>query len=409
MFKRDLWHEIFQSINKNKLRSVLSGFTILFAILIFTLLSGISNGLQNTFSDFFSDDVNNTIFIRSGRTSIPYKGNKTGKKINFTNDDYDYVKSEYNNKIQYITARVYKNLTGSYKGKKNNYSIRAVHPDHQYLENTKVTYGRYLNNHDIETKQKYVVIGRLVVADLFGKTPAIGKHINLQGISFQVIGTFEDDGGDNEERQIYMPVTTAQNIFSNKQYINEIRIAYDTKMNFSQTVAFSGNLTKDFKERFSVAPDDQRAIRTVNFAERRRDINQMTFVIGLMVIFIGFGSLIAGIVGISNIMVYIVKERTKELGIRKVLGAKPNSIIMLILLESILITSIAGYAGMLLGIGTLALIGNSLEVYFITDPSVSSSLVASAMLVLIIAGCIAGYLPAKKAAKIKPIVALRND
>ena len=409
MFNSDLWNEIFQSINKNKLRSVLSGFTILFAILIFTLLSGISNGLQNTFSSFFSDDASNTIFIRSGRTSKPYKGNQTGKRINFTNADYEYVKNKYDDNIEYITARVYKNFTGSYKGKKNSYNIRAVHPDHQYLENTKVTYGRYLNTNDINTKQKHIVIGRLVVKDLFGNKNPIGKHVNLQGISFQVIGVFEDDGGDNEERKIYMPVTTAQTIYSNKDYIKEIRIAYDPTMNFGETVAFSKKLTNDFKERFSVAPNDQRAIRTVNYAERRRDINQMTFVIGLMVIFIGFGSLIAGIVGISNIMVYIVKERTKELGIRKVLGAKPRSIVLIILLESIVITSVAGYAGMLLGIGTLSLIGNSLKDYFITDPNVSSSLVISAMFVLIIAGCIAGYLPAKKAAKIKPIVALRND
>ncbi|MDG1803580.1 ABC transporter permease [Flavicella sp.] len=409
MFNTDLWNEIFQSINKNKLRSILSGFTILFAILIFTLLSGISNGLQNTFSGFFSDDASNTIFLRSGRTSKPYKGNQTGKRINFSNEDYEYVKHKYDDKIQFITARVYKNFTGSYKGKKNDYNIRAVHPDHQYLENTKVVYGRYLNNNDIDKKLKYVVIGRLVVEDLFGNKNPIGKQITLQGISFQVIGTFEDDGGDNEERLIYMPVTTAQSIFSNKEYIKEIRIAYSPKMNYAQTLAFSKKLTEDFKERFSVAPNDQRAIRTVNFAERRRDINQMTFVIGLMVIFIGFGSLIAGIVGISNIMVYIVKERTKELGIRKVLGAKPGSIVMIILLESIVITSIAGYVGMLIGIGTLSLIGDSLEDYFITDPSVSSNLVVSAMIILIIAGCFAGYLPAKRAARIKPIVALRND
>ena len=409
MFNPDLWSEIFQSINKNKLRSVLSGFTILFAILIFTLLSGISNGLQNTFSGFFSDDASNTITIRSGRTSKPYKGNKTGKRINFTNKDFDYVKNKYEDKIEYITARVYKNFTGSYKGKKNDYNIRAVHPDHQYLENTKVTYGRYLNNNDINSKQKNIVIGRLVVEDLFGLINPIGKHIILQGISFQVIGTFEDDGGDNEERKIYMPVTTAQSIFSNKEYINEIRIAYEPTMNFNQTVAFTEQLSKDFKERFSVAPNDQRAIRTSNMAERRRNTDQMSFVIGLLVIFIGFGSLVAGIVGISNIMVYIVKERTKELGIRKVLGAQPKSIITIILLESIVITSIAGYMGMLIGIGSLALIGNSLEEYFITDPSVSTNLIVSAMFILIIAGSVAGYLPAKKAAKIKPIVALRND
>ncbi|MEI6864460.1 ABC transporter permease [Flavicella sp.] len=409
MFNSDLWNEIFQSINKNKLRSALSGFTILFAILIFTLLSGISNGLQNTFSELFSNDNSNTIYIRSGKTSKPYKGNQTGKKINFSNKDFDFAKKQYDNQIEYITARLYKNFNCSYKGNKNSYSIRAVHPDHQFIESTNVTYGRYLNNNDIITKQKYIVIGKLVVKDLFGNTDPIGKYVIMQGISFLVIGTFEDDGGDNEERIIYMPVSTAQSIFSNKEYIDEIRLTYDKSMNFNQTVALTNRITEDFKERFSVAPDDQRAIRTRNYAETRKQTSQMSFVIGLLVIFIGFGSLVAGIVGISNIMVYIVKERTKELGIRKVLGAKPKSIISLILIECIVITSIAGYVGMLLGIGTLSLIGNKLNDYFITDPSVSTSMIISAMITLIIAGCIAGYLPARKAAKIKPIVALRND
>ena len=409
MFKSDLWHEIFQSINKNKLRSVLSGFTILFAILIFTLLFGISNGLQNTFTSFFVDDAANTIFIRSGRTSKPFKGNKSGRRINFSNDELSYIKENYGDKVQYLSARVYKNFTGSYKGKKNNYSIRAVHPDHQYLENTKVTYGRYLNNLDIDTNQKNVVIGRLVEKDLFENKNPIGKYMTLQGISFQVIGVFEDEGGDNEERIIYMPVTTAQSIFSKYDYVNDIVLTYNPTMNFNQAIAFSNTIKKDFTERFSVAPNDQRAIRINNYAEENKNLNQMTFVLGLMVVFIGFGSLIAGIVGISNIMVYIVKERTKELGIRKVLGAKPKSIISLILVESIIITSIAGYLGMIIGVGTLSLIGDSLEDYFITNPSVNSSTVITAMIVLIVAGCIAGYLPAKKAARIKPIVALRND
>jgi putative ABC transport system permease protein len=409
MFNTDLWHEIFQSINKNKLRTVLSGFTILFAILLFTLLSGISNGLQNTFTSFFVDDAPNIISLRSGRTSKPYKGNQTGKKINFSNDDFQYLKETYGDKIQYISGRVYKNFTGSYKGKKDSYKIRAVHPDHQYLENTKVTYGRFLNKYDIDSKQKNIVIGRLVEKDLFGNKNPIGKYMNLQGISFQVVGVFEDDGGDREEQIIYMPLTTAQSVYSKYKYINDLRFTYNPTMGFNQAIAFGKEVTKDFKERFSIAPNDQRAIRTRNYAEENKKLTQMTFVLGLMVVFIGFGSLIAGIVGISNIMVYIVKERTKELGIRKVLGAQPKSIISLILLESIIITSIAGYIGMVIGIGSLSLIGDSLEDYFITDPSVDATTIISAMITLILAGCIAGYLPAKKAAKIKPIVALRND
>ncbi len=409
MFEKDLWNEIFQSIRKNKLRSMLSGFTIAFAILIFTLLFGMANGLKNTFESFFLDDATNLIYIRSGKTSLPYKGNQTDKKINFSNKDYEHVKSHYQEKIEFITARIFKNFTASYKGNKDNYTIRGVHPDHQYLENTNVTFGRFLNVADLQYKLKYVVIGRLVAKDLFENKNPIGKYLSLQGVSFKVVGVFEDSGGDNEERIIYMPVSTAQSTFSDNNYVNEINLTYKPKMNFEQAIAFSVLLEKELKERFSVAPKDQRAIRIRNTADSMKKTNQMLFVLGVLILFIGFGTLIAGVVGISNILVYIVKERTKELGIRKVLGAEPKSIVGMILLESILITICAGYVGMFVGVSALQLIGNRLTDYFITDPSVDNGIVIGATLVLILSGAVAGYVPAQKAAKIKPIVALRNE
>jgi putative ABC transport system permease protein len=409
MFEKDLWNEIFQSIRKNKLRSVLSGFTIAFAILIFTLLFGMANGLKNTFESFFLDDATNLIYIQSGKTSLPYKGNQTDKKINFSNKDYEHVKSHYQEKIEFITARIFKNFTAAYKGNKDNYTIRGVHPDHQYLENTNVTFGRFLNVADLEYKLKYVVIGRLVAKDLFENKNPIGKYLSLQGVSFKVVGVFEDSGGDNEERVIYMPVSTAQSTFSDNDYVNEINLTYKPKMNFEQAIAFSVLLEKELKERFSVAPKDQRAIRIRNTADSMKKTNQMLFVLGVLILFIGFGTLIAGVVGISNILVYIVKERTKELGIRKVLGAEPKSIVGMILLESILITIFAGYMGMFLGMSALQLIGDRLTDYFITDPSVDYGIVIGATLVLILSGAVAGYVPAQKAAKIKPIVALRNE
>jgi putative ABC transport system permease protein len=409
MFEKDLWNEIFQSIRKNKLRSMLSGFTIAFAILIFTLLFGMANGLKNTFESFFLDDATNLIYIQSGKTSLPYKGNQTDKKINFSNKDYEHVKSHYQEKIEFITARIFKNFTAAYKGNKDNYTIRGVHPDHQYLENTNVTFGRFLNVADLEYKLKYVVIGRLVAKDLFENKNPIGKYLSLQGVSFKVVGVFEDSGGDNEERVIYMPVSTAQSTFSDNDYVNEINLTYKPKMNFEQAIAFSVLLEKELKERFSVAPKDQRAIRIRNTADSMKKTNQMLFVLGILILFIGFGTLIAGVVGISNILVYIVKERTKELGIRKVLGAEPKSIVGMILLESILITIFAGYVGMFLGVSALQLIGDRLTDYFITDPSVDHGIVIGATLVLILSGAVAGYVPAQKAAKIKPIVALRNE
>ena len=409
MFDIDLWREILQSISKNKLRSILSGFTVSFAILLFTLLFGIANGLENTFKSFFVDDAQNTIFIQSGRTTKPYKGLQAGRDIQFKNEDYDYLKKGFGDKVQYITSRIYKNVDATFKNEKNSYSLRAVHPDHQYLEKTQMRDGRYINEKDLKDRSKVVVIGRLVEEDLFKRTTALGKYINLSGIPYKVVGIFTDDGGDNEERLIYMPISTAQRIYGNNDYVDQINLTYNPNMNFDQALSFSDMLTKKLKERFSVAPRDQRAIRVRNLANESKGVNQMSAVLTIIVLFIGVGTLVAGIVGIANIMIFVVKERTKELGIRKALGATPKSIVSIILFESIIITALAGYFGLLLGTGILALVGDSLKDYFITDPGVSINLVIGATITLIIAGAIAGYLPAKRASRIKPIVALRDE
>lgn len=409
MFDIDLWREIFQSINMNRTRSLLSGFTVAFAILLFTILFGIANGLQNTFTEAFVDDANNAIFISSGTTTKPHKGLQAGRRIQFKNEDFNYIKDDFGNKIEFITARIYKNVQVSFKNEQNTYDLRAVHPDHQYLEKTKITQGRYINLNDLQNKTKVVVIGRLVEEDLFLKTTAIGKYLNLNGIQYKVIGVFSDDGGDNEERLIYMPVTTAQHLYGNNDYIDQINLTYNPEMNYDQAFAFSDQLTTKLKDRFSVASSDQRAVRVRNMAEGTKQVDIMTTSLTFIILIIGFGTLIAGIVGISNIMIFIVKERTKEIGIRKALGASPKSIVTIILIESILITTLAGYIGLLLGVGVLEVVGPSLETYFIKNPGVSNSLVLGATITLIIAGTIAGYLPAKKASQIKPIVALRND
>lgn len=409
MFDRDLWREIFQSINMNRTRSLLSGFTVAFAISLFAILFGVVNGLVNTFDTAFVDDAANSIFINSGRTSKANKGLQAGRQIQFTNEDYEYIKKEFGDNVQYITARIYRGVNASFRNEKSSYNVRAVHPDHQFLENTKVEFGRYINQLDVDNKTKVVVIGRLVEEDLFLKTTAIGKYINLNGIQYKVVGVFSDDGGDNEERLIYMPVSTAQQVYGNNDYIDQINLTYNPNMNYDQAIGFSTTLTKKLKERFSVAKSDQRAIRVRNRASESQAINQMTGGLGIMVLVIGFGTLIAGIVGISNMMIFIVKERTKEIGIRKALGASPKSIVSIILLESILITVIAGFVGLLIGMGVVNLAGPMLEQYFIKDPSVSLNVVIAATITLIVAGGIAGYLPAKKASRIKPIVALRND
>ena len=409
MFDIDLWREILQSINKNRTRSLLSGFTVAFAILLFTILFGLANGLNNTFSQAFVDDAANAVYIRSGRTTKANKGLQAGRRIQFKTEDFDYIKQEFEPSIEFITARVYRNAAASYKNEKNNYSLRAVHPDHQYLEKTKITQGRYINQRDMDVRTKAIVIGDLVRQDLFLKEDPLGKYINLSGIPYQVVGVFKDDGGDDEERFIYMPLTTAQTIYGNNDYIDQVNLTYNPTMDYDEAIDFGLDLEKQLKERFTVAKNDQRAVRVFNMAMQNKGINQMTSVLGILILIIGMGTLIAGIVGISNIMIFIVKERTKEIGIRKALGAPPKAIVSIILIESILITTLTGYFGLLIGVGVLNWAGPSLKTYFITNPSVSQSLVIAATLTLITAGAIAGYLPAKKASNIKPIVALRDE
>jgi len=409
MFDRDLWREILQSINMNRTRSLLSGFTVAFAILLFALLFGISNGLSNTFAEQFKDDAQNSITIWPGRTAKANKGLQAGRQIRFTNEDYDYIKEEYGDKVEFITSRIMKNVSASYKNEKGRYTIRAIHPDNQFVEQNKISSGRYINQKDLDDKSKIVIIGGLVEDDLFIKENPLGKYLNVDGIQYKIVGVYNDPGGDDEERILYIPITTSQQVYGNDDFVDMLYLTYNPNMNYNRALSFGNTITKDFKNRFFVAKSDQRAIRVDNNAENTRDVNQMSVVLGVLILIIGFGTLIAGVVGISNMMIFIVKERTKEIGIRKALGAQPKSIVSIILLESILITAIAGFVGLLLGVGILEWIGPSLKDYFITNPSVSPSLVTGATITLIIAGAIAGYLPAKKASRIKPIVALRND
>ena len=410
MFDLDRWREIFQSINKNRLRSVMSGFTVAFAILLFTLLFGIVSGLSNSFTSAFADDAQNSMQVRVRETTKPYKGLQTGRAIQLKDDDYNFVKETYESKIQYQSARIYKNFTLKYKNEANNYNVRAVNPDHQFLEKTIIDEGRYLNERDLNEKSKVIVIGRLIKEDLFGEKPALGKRLNVNGSSYLIIGIFSDEGGDNEERLAYIPVTTAQSIYGNNDYISQINLGYNPNLSLDAAIAFGNKMERDLREKLNIHPDDQSALSVRNMAEANKGIGMFMGALYAIVILVGSGTLVAGIIGISNIMIFVIKERTKEFGIRKALGATPSSIIGMVVQESVLITTIAGYLGLSLGTYILSLIGNSLEKdYFIKDPSVSPVIVIAATVVLILSGLIAGYVPAKRAANIKPIEALRAD
>lgn len=409
MFDKDRWSEIFQAIGKNKLRTILSGFTVALGILIFTILLGLGNGLHNSFLTSFVDDAQNIIFVRMGRTSKAYKGFQEGRQLQLKNEDIGFIKDNNIGKVEHLTPRVYLNGNAKYKKESGSYSIRSVNQDHQYLEKTIMMKGRYLNELDISDRTKNIVIGRLVEKDLFKREDALEKYLEMDGIAYKIVGVYQDSGGDNEERVIYLPYTTAQLLFGNNDHLDQINLSYNMAMSTEEAIAFSEKIENDFKQKFNVAPDDQSAVRVRSFAE---DIKETMIILGginFFVFFIGIGTLISGVIGIGNIMTFAVKERTKELGIRKALGASPKSIVAMILQEAILITVVAGYLGLIIGIVSLKLIGNGLEDFFILNPYVDTGIIVLATMCLIIAGLIAGYIPARRAARIKPIVALRDE
>ena len=410
MFNKDSWREIFDTIHKNKLRTFLSGFTVALGIFIFIILFGFGNGLGNTFQEFFNDDKSNTIWIYPGVTDKPFKGYESARKIEFDNSDLKDIQQQFAYYLESITPRIHDQATVKFNGEANSYSIRAVSPSHQYNEMTIMMKGRYLNEGDIKNKCQYAVIGRLVEQDILKNIDPIGQYLHAGGHSWKVIGVFQDDGGDNEERIIYVPYTSYQKLQSRNDKIDEIVLSYNPEIGYEGAMEFEKNIKKFLKNKKDIEPRDSGGIYIRNLADDMKETQQFSSVLQLIISLIGIGTLIAGIIGISNIMVFVVKERTKELGIRKAIGASPRNIIAMILQEAIFITTLSGYFGLIAGIATLSLIGDTLQKnYFITNPSIEISTAISATIVLILSGALAGYIPARRAARIKPIIALRDE
>ncbi|WP_027377727.1 ABC transporter permease [Kaistella palustris] len=409
MFDLDRWREIFESIRSNVLRTILSGFTVALGLYIFIVLFGIGTGLKNAFTEGFARDATNLISIFAGKTSVAYGGLQENRQVVLKNDDYSQVIKTDPEKIESSTPRYSTNMTVKYGKESGSYQISGANPDEQIIENRKVTDGRYITNRDLDLKQNVAVIGRMVQRDLLKTGSPIGRDLDINGTFFKVIGVFSDDGGDFDERMITVPITTLQQLKKGSDTVSTIFLTYNTDMTPAQAIAYGDQLQKELKAKNKVSPDDENAIVVRNNAKNMDKTFQFLFIITLIVGFIGMGTLLAGIIGISNIMVYIVKERTQEIGVRKAIGAKPSSIVGLIMQESVVITAISGLVGVGLGVLTLKLIGDSLEKYFIMDPSVGWGLIAVAFICLIISGLVAGFVPAYRASRIKPIEALRAE
>jgi putative ABC transport system permease protein len=408
----DRWQEIFDTISKNKLRTFLTGFSVAWGIFMLIILLGSGRGLENGANNQFRIAAVNSIFVTGGRTTLPYKGLPIGRRIQMENEDYDFLKATFPDEIDLITSRFFINgdITISYKDKYGNFEVRSVHPDHYLIENAIIHEGRFINQSDLDEYKKVTCIGTAVQEALFeeGVDP-IGRYVKVNGIAFKVVGIFEDEEGGYENRMLYLPITTSQKAFNGKGKIRQILLTSKT-YSVEESVALSDNISQMLARRHSYDPADLRAIRVSNNLEDYKRFSDLMANIRLFIWVIGIGTIIAGIVGVSNIMMIVVKERTKEIGIRKALGARPRSIISQIMLESVFITSLAGYLGMVAGVGLLELVGGMIpRTEFFENPEVNLGIAISATMLLVAAGAVAGLFPAARAAGIPPVVALRDE
>lgn len=409
MFDFDKWQEIFSSIRRHKLRTGLTALGVFWGIFMLVILLGAGNGLQNGVEYQFRDDATNSIYLRRGTTSMPYAGLPKGRQIMFDNSDFDYLAKEYK-EIDHLTGRFYfsGDQTVSYDNKKLSFPVRSVHPDHQYLENTIMIEGRYINQIDIKEFRKVAVIGKIVKRDLFGEdADVIGKEINVGGIIYKIVGVYEDTGSDDEMRIIYLPISTAQKVYAGTDNIHQLLFTAGD-LPVDKTKELAERIRLDFAARKQFDPKDTRAVFMFNLAEEFEQFRQLFAAIKAFVWFVGIGTLLAGVIGISNVMLIVVRDRTKEIGIRKALGATPYSIVSMIIQEAVFITALAGYLGILAGTGVIALIGSVESPYF-RNPQVNFGVVAVATLVLVISGALAGLMPAIQAARINPVIAMKTD
>lgn len=414
MFDLDKWQEIFHTIQKNKLRTFLTAFSVSWGIFMLIFLLAFGTGFQNGVEGQFSDVATNSLWLNSGQTSMPYKGMKPGKQVQMDNIDHNAISNQIAG-VDKITSRFfcYGEFTIRYKDKYSAFEVMGCHPDHRYLENQTPTQGRFINENDIKQRRKVAAIGTKVVEGLFGKEDPIGKLIDVNGIMYTVVGVFDDGGDEGEVRRIFIPITVAQLTYEATNRVHQIMFTIgDAGVEESNVI--KEDVIKLMSNRHQFDPADTRALFIWNNVEEFQKFRSLFDGIKMFLWAVGLVTIVAGIVGVSNIMLIVVKERTREIGVRKALGATPGSIVSLFLQESITITMLAGYIGLLAGVGLIELINWAMtnfqiEAEFFSKPKVDLGIAVKATLLLVVSGALAGFFPARKASKVNPIEALKDE
>lgn len=416
VFERDSWQEIFATIRKNRLRTFLTMLGVFWGIFMLVIMLGSGNGLRNGILKDFAGTATNSFFTWTQQTSKAYKGMKPGRYFNYNMSDAEALKQ-----LRGVDVVCPMNQLGGHDNSNNAVRglktaacvIQANYPEVARIRDVRMAQGRFLNRLDIREKRKVCVIGPRVAEMLFARGEAvIGGYIQVNGVYFRVVGlTNTTSGGDDGREQavlINIPFTTFQNAFHYGDVVGWFAVRskdqVPAKVLEDQAIAL-------LKERHKIAPEDLSAIGHWNMAVEYDKLNGLFTGIEVLIWIVGIGTLLAGVIGISNIMLIVVKERTKEIGVKRALGAVPFQIIVQILLETLFLTSVSGYLGLVAGISLLEVISSAIGQSdgMFTNPTVDLSVALKALMVLVLSGGLAGFIPASKAVAIKPVEALRTE
>jgi putative ABC transport system permease protein len=411
MFDADALAEVWSTLTRHKLRTLLTAFSVAWGVFMLIILLGAGRGLENGATDGFQGDALNSVWISTGTTALPFGGQNPGRKIKLDNSDYIALLG-LRPGLEYVSGalQLSGNFTVKYENRRSSFSVHGVSPEHKHIENQTLREGRMLNEGDLLERRKVAVIGPLVAEVLFGKKPVVGEFIQIRGSNFRVVGVYADVfGNEDDQRQIFVPLTTVQLLNGSSAELNAIGATIA-----NSDIEAGQSLVKQMREMFAehhrYSKDDTRAVRLFNNLEFYAKISRTFVWIRAFIWLVGIGTLLAGIVGVSNIMLISVKERTQEIGIRKAIGATPAAIVRMIVAESLLITTLAGYLGLAAGIGSISLANSFLPpLKGLRDPSVNFEVALGATVLIVVAGTLAGLFPARRAAATHPITALRNE
>lgn len=416
MFDIDRWQEIWLTITHNKSRSFLTAFGVFWGMFMLVVMVGAGVALQRGMSSQIEGFATNSCFIWADQTTEPYKGLKKGRNWNMENDDIALL---INNipEIQYLAPVLFGGRGGTNNVTRNDkagsYGVKGNFPSYNLIDESKMTYGRYINDIDISERRKVCVIGERVYQVLFPKDEnPLGKNIQVNGIYFQVVGvarhTSDINIGGNAEESVILPFSTMQQAFNQG---NRIHFMAVTAKPGIKVKVIEDRIHEVLKAKHNISPDDKKAVGGFNIEDQFNMFLYLGIGIAALIWIVGLGTLFAGAIGVSNIMLVTVKERTKEIGIRRALGATPRNIIAQILSESIILTLIAGVTGLMFGVGILSAVGMALSKgdQFFKDPQISFTVAIGALVILLVIGTLAGFIPANRAMNIKPIEAIREE